>query len=138
MPMSAVADIIPELLTVGTLASSAIGFYFERIRKRIEREEPAQIESAAEEALAGVIAEPPAPVPETGHDDKATISNEDLEKLLDSALGKGASTAIAAMKDELTAERKKDRRAAFRANIAFFIAGVMATVAITLYVHPIG
>lgn len=136
--MGSITDIIPELLTVGTFASSAIGFYFERIRKKIEREEPTQIEAAAADAVAEVCVEPPASAPEVGQGGDISISRPDLEKLLDSAVDKGASTAIEAMKAELGTEKIRDRRAAFRANIAFFVGGVMASVAITLYVHPLG
>lgn len=134
----AVTDIIPELLTAGTLASSAIGYYFERIRKKIEREEPAQIESVATEAVAKISTEPPASVsPGTSPAEKIVISGNDLQKLLDTAVSDGAGAAISAMKGELADERKRDRRASLRANVAFFIAGIMATVAITLYVHPL-
>lgn len=138
LPFVAVTDIIPELLTVGTLASSAFGVYFERIRKRIERAEPEQIESVATEAAAQVDVEA-APPAASGRawDDEITISSQDLKKLLGAAVNDGAVAAITAMKGELTVERKQDRRAALRANVAFFIAGIMATVAITLYVHPL-
>jgi len=134
----AVTDIIPELLTAGTLASSGIGYYFERIRKKIEREEPAQIESVATEAAAKINVEPPASIsPGPRPAEKILISGNDLQGLLDTAVSDGAVAAISAMKGELAEERQRDRRASLRANVAFFVAGIMATVAITLYVHPL-
>jgi hypothetical protein len=130
----AVIDFIPELLTVATAASGVVGVYYERLRKRIERQEPAQIEQVANEAVADVKLEPTVLIhPEQDQEDKLAVSRTELQELLDSAVG----AAVTAMKDELAIERRKDRRAGFRASVAFFIMGIMATVAITLYVHPL-
>ena len=131
-------DFIPELLTVGTAVSSVFGFYFDRIRKNIERDEPAQMDRVATAAVAEAdlkAAEAPLSVHE--ENGQLTVSREDLQKLLDEAAQAAAGTVVTAMKGELSAERRKDRRAGFRSGMAFFIAGIFASAAITLYVHPL-
>jgi hypothetical protein len=130
----AVIDFIPELLTAATAASGVVGVYYERLRKRIERQEPAKIEQVANEAVADVRLEPTVLIPPVpGQQDRLTVSRTELQELLDTAVG----TAVTAMKGELAVERKQDRRAALRAGIAFCITGILASAAITLYVHPL-
>jgi hypothetical protein len=126
-------DFLPELLTVGTAASSVVGVYFDRLRKRIERTEPAQMERVANEAVAEVRLEPSEVTSSVPEGDQLTVSRKELQDLLENAVG----TAVTAMKTELSTERKQDRRAGMRSSIAFFIAGILASAAITLYVHPL-
>jgi hypothetical protein len=134
LPAMVVIDFIPELLTVGTAASSVVGVYFDRLRKKIEREEPEDIERAANEAVAEAQLEPIAHVPPPANaDGSVTVSQTELQGLLENAVG----AAVAGIKSELATERMKDRRAGFRSNLAFFITGILASAAITLYVHPI-
>jgi hypothetical protein len=124
-------DFIPELLSLGTVASSAVGYYYDRIRRRKEHEEPARIELAATEAVAGAVAgaaeRPSISIPSAGgYSDTIATSAKVIE-----------DAVATAVKSELAASRKQDRRASLRSNLAFFVAGVMASVAITLYIHPL-
>jgi hypothetical protein len=134
-----VIDFIPELLTVGTAASGIVGLYFDRLRKGIERGEPHEIERAANNAVTEAQLEPVAEVAlEVNEDGKVVLSQKELQGIMENAMEAAVGTAVTGMKTELAAERAKDRRAGFRSNLAFFIAGIMASAAITLYLHPIG
>jgi hypothetical protein len=54
----------------------------ERARKKLEREEPAQIEKVANEAVADVDVEPPVSiVPGSDPDEKVSVSSRELEKV---------------------------------------------------------
>ena len=117
----AAIDFIPELLTVGTFASSFVGLYFDRIRKRIERDEPKDVERAANQAVADNAAEvqlkPVAQMPSAViKDGEVTLSEKDLQSLLDNVVTSAVGAAVAGMKSELSVERVKDRRAGFRRN----------------------
>jgi hypothetical protein len=122
----------PEAITsivtaVGAVGSSGIGVYFDRIRKRREREEPSLVENAAVEAVAGAVAERPVSVAQVpGHPGAALATQEE-------AIAQAVSVAVRA---ELATYQKKSDRTAFKSGMGFFIAGILATIAITLYVHP--
>ena len=122
----------PEAITsivtaVGAIASSSVGVYFDYVRKRRKREEPALVEEAAAEAVSEAIEEPPASaVQATGHQGTAVASQE-----------KVIATAVSeAVRKELAIAQKRSDRAAFKSGMFFFVAGVLATIAITLFVHP--
>jgi hypothetical protein len=122
----------PETITsivtaVGAVGSSGIGVYFDRIRKRREREEPSLVEDAAVEAVTEAIVEPPVSVAQApGHPGVALATQED-------AIAKAVSAAV---RTELATYQKKSDRTAFKSGMGFFIAGILATIAITLFVHP--
>lgn len=124
-------EAITSLVTaLGAVASSGVGVYFDRIRKRREREEPALVQDAAVEAVSGAIVEPPVPVGQAsghaGHGGAALATQEDM-------IAQAVSRAV---RTELATYQKKSGRAAFKSGMGFFIAGILATIAITLYVHP--
>ncbi len=122
----------PEAITsivtaVGAVASSGLGVYFDSIRKRRNREEPALVEEAATEAVSEAIAEPAIPVVQApGHPGTAVVSQEE-------AIAKAVSGAV---RIELAAAQKRSDRAALKSGLFFFVGGILATIAITLYVHP--
>jgi hypothetical protein len=122
----------PEAITsivtaVGAVASTSVGAYFDIIRKRRKREEPALVKEAAAEAVSETIAEPPISVVQAlGHSATAEATQEET-------IAKAVSDAVEKVVD---AAQKKSDRAAFKSGLFFFVAGVLATIAITFYVHP--
>jgi hypothetical protein len=121
-------EAITSLVTaVGAVASSGVGVYFDRIRKRREHEEPALVEDAAAEAVAGVMGEPSVPVAQASGHAGAALATQD--EVIADAVSK-------AVRRELATYQRKSGRAAFKSGMGFFIAGILATIAITLYVHP--
>jgi hypothetical protein len=120
-------DVLPALLAAGTAVTSSLGVYFDRLRKRKEQEEPARVEQAANEAVSQVTEQPSVPVPSLhGHSDAIVGSAEEIK------------VAVAdAVRKELAAAQKRSARGVLVSNSLFFVAGVMATIAITLFVHPV-
>ena len=119
-------DAIPALLTAGAAATSGLGVFFDRLRKKTEREEPQRVEDAATDAVSEVTEKSPAGIAVHGHSDAIVGSAEEIK------------VAVAgAVRIELEAAQKRSGRKALISNSLFFIAGVMATIAITLYVHPV-
>jgi len=112
---------------VGAVASSSVGAYFDYIRKRRKREEPALVEEAATEAVAEAIAESPI------FAEQATASARTAVASQEEVIAKAVSVAV---RKELAVAQKKSDRSAFKSGLFFFVAGVLATIAITLYVHP--
>jgi hypothetical protein len=121
-------DLVPILATFGTLASGAVGAYFERSRKNLQDEEPQGIETAAIAAIereeagqAAVVA----PVSGTNVIPPG-ISAEDLA----AAVGRS-------VRAELKAANERAERASMKVNAAFFVTGILASVAVTLFIHPL-
>lgn len=122
----------PEAITsivtaIGALGSTSIGFYFNGLRRRRRDEEPARVEEAAVEAVSDVIADPPPSVTQ-----KPGRSITATEPQIDE-ITKAVVAAVGTVFDKT---RKKSDRAAFVTALSFFLAGILATIAITLYVHP--
>lgn len=119
-------DVIPALLTAGAAATSSLGVYFDRLRKKKEREEPTRVEDAATKAVSEVTEQPPVAIPALhGHPDAVVGSTEEITAAVTRAIGK-----------ELEDFQKQSGRKALIPNSLFFAAGIMATIAITLFVHP--
>jgi hypothetical protein len=120
-------DLVPALLTAGTAVTSALGVYFDRLRKKKEREEPARVQQAANEAVSEVTEPPAEPILQIhGHSDAVVGSAEEIK-----------AAVAEAVRKELADAQKRSSRSALVSNSLFFVAGIMATIAITLFVHPL-
>jgi hypothetical protein len=111
---------------IGALATSGLGIYFDLRRKRREGKASGQAKEAAAEAVSDAIEKPPVFIGSVhGHPDSVVASAEEITNLVTQSVGKVVADAT-----------KQSTRSAFLSGFFFFIAGVLATIAITLYVHP--
>jgi hypothetical protein len=117
-------DLAPVLATLGTLLSGAVGAYFDRSRKNLQDQEPDRIETAAIAAIEREEASQVAP-----GSGVVTASGMSAKEF--------AAEVGRTVRAELEAANKRAGRASMKVNAAFFVAGVLASVAVTLFIHPL-
>ena len=86
------------------------------------------MEEAAVEAVSEAILEPL-----IAEAQKPASQEEVIAKAVSEAIRKTVPQAVG---QELAASEKRSRRAELKSGMFYFVAGVLATVAITLFVHP--
>ena len=124
----ALVDIAPIATGAVTLATSAFGLLLERRKRRVQDDEPAAIEIIAVEAMTSVSETPPRAVTMIhGHDDPVLVSVEEMKEVV--------ATAVAA---ELKKANKNSQRSSIIIGLIFFVAGIFASVTVTLLIHPLG
>jgi hypothetical protein len=123
----AALDVLPEILTAASALSSVAGVFLERIRRIRKKEETLRIEKVATDAVLEVSEKSTVSTPVIhGHSDTVVASATEIRDAVSAAVGQA-----------LTDARKEDRRYGMLVTTAFFIAGILATIVITLLVHPL-
>jgi hypothetical protein len=118
--------IVSIITAAGAIGSSYAGVYFQRLRQRLRHEEPVLVEEAAAEAVSEALSEPPIQQAQaSGHPVSAVVSKEEI-----------IAGVVAAVGAQLKQSESRNRRAEFKSGMWFFVAGILATIAITLWVHP--
>jgi hypothetical protein len=123
----AALDVLPEILAAASALSSVAGIFLERIRRAREKEETLRIEKVAGDAVLDVSERSPTSTPVIhGHPDTVVASETEIRDAVSAAVGQALADA-----------RKEDRRYGMLVTIAFFVASILATIVITLLVHPL-
>ncbi len=123
----ALLDIVPLMTGLGAFVSSGVGLFFDRRRKRQELAEPALLEQSAVDAVDRMSEVAPDSIPPVhGHHDQIVGSKSGM-----------VDAMTAAIRDEFKRAGKRSMRVNIYMNLAVFVAGVCATVTITLLVHPL-